>query len=542
MDKDTIHIGGIVKMSDNKGYKGEIMGYRFNPDTGEYERETLDALTDPVPGSYSNPISIDDEYNPDKIAADYEAAGYPVYDESQSSFEQQDKLKDDPQDRLRASYGSYKPYTEPVQNQQQATQVPAPMKQKRKDREKRTVLGMKRKHFTLLLVIIICGMLCTGFTGGLIGAKMTPGSVSYVGTAGGGSANITINPSDNIGTTEAVAKKVLDSVVGITASYTSEGQDFFGFDTGPQMQSGVGTGMIVDSRGYILTNSHVIMDGKAEEIDVLLSDGSTKKSELLWFDASLDLAIVKIDSQDTKFHAIELGDSSNLSLGQYVAAIGNPLGLDFNSSITAGIISGLDRTITASDGNKVTQMEGLIQVDAAINSGNSGGPLLNSEGQAIGVNTAKAQTAEGMGFAIPIDTVKPIIESVIKTGNFERVYIGISAGDANSIAKQYPNLNLDEDIQGAIVTAVSPGGPAEKAGLKMKDVITAVEGKDITSSASLIKTLLNYKAGDVVTLSVIRDGREYPVKVKLATQARAYSQEEENPFGEDPYGDDPFAP
>jgi S1-C subfamily serine protease len=470
---------------------------------------------------------------------------------SQAQASEQDRLRYRPADpvayeQARASYGSYGSYNtyEPYGSTAGAG---APKQTK----QRRTTLGMRNGQFIILVAIIIVAMLASGVAGGFIAAGTVKPGDTIIGT---NSADVTIKPSDNLGTTEAVAKKVLDSVVGITSTVTVEGQDFFGYDYGPQTSGGVGTGMIIDSNGYILTNSHVVLDGQVDDIEVLLSDGSTVAGELLWNETSLDLAIVKIDPKGKSLKAVELGDSGALAIGQYVAAIGNPLGLDFNGSITQGVISGLNRSITAASEatGEGTRMEGLIQVDAAINSGNSGGPLLNSQGQVIGVNTAKAQ-AEGMGFAIPIDTAKPIIESVIKNGNFERVYLGVSAADAKGIAEQYPNLNLSEDITGAFLTAVSPGGPAEKAGFKMKDVITKIDGIAVDGSTALIKLLLGYKSGDTVTVTYVRDGKESTAKVTLATQAEVYSEDEDsggnggttdNNRGRGGYDEDinPFAP
>jgi S1-C subfamily serine protease len=196
-------------------------------------------------------------------------------------------------------------------------------------------------------------------------------------------------------------------------------------------------------------------------------------------------------------------------------------------------------------------MEGLIQVDAAINSGNSGGPLLDKEGKVIGVNTAKAQ-AEGMGFAIPINTAKPIVEKVIATGSFERVYMGVSAADVSIIAEQYPNLGIKSDASGAFITAVSGSSPADEAGLKMKDIITAVDDKPVGTSSDLIKTLLSYSAGDTVKVAYERDGKKATTDVKLASQADVYGEwnknnqdnsrggSEQNPL--DPNGGSPADP
>ncbi|MDR1496494.1 MAG: S1C family serine protease [Clostridiales Family XIII bacterium] len=379
-----------------------------------------------------------------------------------------------------------------------------------------------RKRFVILVVIIIAAMIASGITGGVIGSNMSR-KAAPLGVASS-SGNISITPSADVSTTEAVAQKVLDSVVGITSTVTNSGGNYFGFDFGGSESGGVGTGIIVDASGYILTNSHVVLDGEFDKIEVLLSDGSTIPGKLLWNDSSVDLAIIKIDAAGNALKPAELGDSDKVKIGSYVAAIGNPLGLDFNGSITQGVVSGLGRSISASSGNgNVTTMEDLIQVDAAINSGNSGGPLLDREGKVIGVNTAKAQ-AEGMGFAIPINIAKPIVEKVIKTGSFERVYMGVSAADASIIAEQYPNLGLKEDVKGAFITAVSGDSPADDAGLKMKDIVTSVDDKAVDTSGDLIKALLNYSVGDKVKVAYERNGEEATVEVTLASQKEVYGE------------------
>ncbi|MDR1953909.1 MAG: S1C family serine protease [Clostridiales Family XIII bacterium] len=373
------------------------------------------------------------------------------------------------------------------------------------------VLGMKRKTVTVIAAIAVALCILSGIGGGFVALQFFP--------AGAGSSSgesYTINSTSDLGTTEAVAKKVLNSVVGITSTY-EQGNNFFGQS---QESTGVGTGIIVQDDGYILTNSHVVMDGSASKINVLLSDGKEVEAELLWNDETIDLAVIKVDMNGLA--PVELGDSDKVQIGSYVAAIGNPLGLDFNGSITQGVVSGLNRTITATSQGKSTRMEGLIQVDAAINSGNSGGPLLNSKGEVIGVNTAKA-SAEGMGFAIPINTAKPIISKILETGSFERVYMGVSAANAADIAAQYPNLELGVE-EGAFISEVAAGSPADEAGLKIKDIITAVNDTKITGSTELIKTLLNYNAGDVVTLTFVRNGEEQTTKVKLASQSQVYGE------------------
>ena len=279
--------------------------------------------------------------------------------------------------------------------------------------------GANKKISKNVLVIILALLL--GFGGGFGGGIL---AIQNFGGGGSGS-NVTVNAKgESLNVTEAVAKKVLPSVVGITATTTTVSQDIF---FGPQQQvvSGVGTGIILDTSGYILTNSHVIMDDSKTKLTVLLSDGREVSGSVKWFDTTLDLAIVKISAANLT--PAEMGNSDNLKVGQYVAAIGNPLGLEFQGSVTQGVISGLNRTIVATnDNNTEVSMENLVQVDAAINAGNSGGPLLNSSGQVIGINTAKAESGENMGFAIPIDTAKPIIDSIKANGEFNRVYMGVS--------------------------------------------------------------------------------------------------------------------
>ena len=395
------------------------------------------------------------------------------------------------------------------------------------------VISLKRSTAVIIaaIMVVVCAAAAVG--GGFLAAQVAP--QSHPVTSG---MSLSVNPNGEVTTTEAVAKKVGDSVVGITSTYTvTSNNPFFGRQSAEE--GGVGTGMILDTNGYILTNSHVIFDGGAEKIDVLLADGTTVAGKLIWNDSSIDLAIMKIDAGKFALRPVELGDSDKAQIGSYVAAIGNPLGLEFNNSITQGVISGLNRNITASDGlGNAVPMEGLIQVDAAINSGNSGGPLLNSTGQVIGINTAKA-SADGMGFAIPINTAKPIIDKVLKTGSFERVYMGVSAANASDISEQYPNLKLSVN-KGAFITAVTIGSPADDAGLIMKDVITKVDGKAINGSEDLIKTLLNYSAGEIVTVTYIRDGKEATVKVNLKSQKEVYGTEGTGSGSDnnqaDPYG------
>lgn len=305
--------------------------------------------------------------------------------------------------------------------------------------------------------------------------------------------NISISPSDEITAVQAVAKKAMSSVVGITIIQV---QRQFIWETEVE---GLGSGVIVNSNGYILTNSHVVADGKAKSINVLFENGDTKEGKVLWSDSTLDIAIVKVDASGLP--VADLGDSDSLEVGEIAVAIGNPLGLNFQRTVTAGVISGLNRSIRTQDGNV---MENLIQTDASINPGNSGGPLLNSKGEVIGINTAKVQTGEGLGFAIPINVIKPIIDEVISTGNFETVYMGIYGVEIELYERQYGvKTGIDNGI---IVLEVVADSPAEKAGIRAGDIVVKIDNQDVENMNHLKRILYKYKVGDRAKVTVIRDG------------------------------------
>lgn len=378
-----------------------------------------------------------------------------------------------------------------------AAGVTAPLLKKKKK--------IGRKVLAVVLILVLAAG--AGFGGGMA-ALYYGGSLTGQSAAG----NITIKPDDNVNTAEAIAAKVLPSVVGISTSKEVTYQSIFGVQKG--VQNGVGTGIIVDEKGYILTNSHVVSDGTAEQITVQLDDGREVSGSVLWNDKSIDLAIVKIDAPNLT--AAELGDSDTVKIGAYAVAIGNPLGMAFDRSVTQGVISGLNRSITVTDGQSQITMDGLIQTDASINSGNSGGPLLNSAGQVIGINSAKAQSAEGLGFAIPINTAKPIVDEIKSKGEFKRSYIGIKGASVADYLQEYPDGNLGTDT-GVYVVQIYTDSPAAKAGLKEGDVITGLEGKKIETMTQLISNLFQYRPGDEVKLSVLRNGRTMTMNVTLTT-------------------------
>ena len=351
----------------------------------------------------------------------------------------------------------------------------------------------KKKSISLVIIVaIVCSVLSSLLTVVVVNKTGILNGTSSQGT----SSQIVVN--DDGKTTnvyQAVSKKALPSVVGITTTTVSS-DNFFSM---PTESTGVGTGIIVYSNGYILTNSHVISDGQARTVNVLFSDGSTVDGNVAWYDSQLDLAIVKVEK--TGLTAAELGDSDKVSIGDISIAIGNPYGLDLASTVTQGIISGLDRTISTEE----TTMTGLIQTDASINAGNSGGPLLNESGQVIGINTAKASEGEGLGFSIPINTAKPIIESIIEKGSYEKVTLGIKGTDAETYA-QYTNQKLSSET-GVYVSEVVSGSAAEKAGIKSGDIITKIDDVDLSVMSDLTKQLYNYTTGDKAKITVNRNGK-----------------------------------
>jgi len=301
----------------------------------------------------------------------------------------------------------------------------------------------------------------------------------------------------------AVSDKAMPSVVGITTTTISTDNIF----AIPTQSEGVGTGVIVDSKGYILTNSHVVSDGQAADVKVLFNDGSTTQGKVLWNDAKLDLAIVKVDK--TGLTAAELGDSDKVRVGDIAIAIGNPLGLEFQKSVTQGIISGLDRSIQT---EKET-MTGLMQTDASINPGNSGGPLLNEKGQVVGINSAKVSSAEGIGFSIPINTAKPIIEQVIKSGNFEKVTLGIKGLDVTTF-ETATGTDLAAD-EGVYIAEVVQNTPAQKAGIQTGDVIVKIGDTETPTMTDLNKALYKFKSGQSTKITLNRSGKEITVDVKF---------------------------
>ncbi len=296
-----------------------------------------------------------------------------------------------------------------------------------------------------------------------------------------------------------IAEKVSPSIVAI--SLKTRTRDFFGRIFEGQ---GTGSGIIIDKQGHIVTNNHVV-EG-ADDIIVILHDGKELEATLIGRDSQTDLAVIKVDSDNLT--VAELGDSSALKVGELAVAIGSPMGTEYAGSVTAGIISGLNRTVSIGDDSIK-----LIQTDAAINPGNSGGALVNSEGKVIGINTIKfAETrVEGMGFAIPINEAKPIIEDLINNKKVLRPFLGIQG---ITISKE--EAEQFQLPQGVGVRVVIPGSGAEAAGIRRGDIITKIDDKKVLTIEDLIAEIQKHKVGDTVKIEVYNQANEYKtLTVKL---------------------------
>ena len=350
----------------------------------------------------------------------------------------------------------------------------------------------------------------------IIGA-VSGGAVSYFAVVKNGNAksivnlpnnsNVSINVDETVeSVVEAVATKVSPCVVGIRT--TTSVMNFFG---GTQEASGEGSGVIYSPEGYIITNYHVIADtstnSPASKIEVFLDSASSEPyaATLVGYNISADLAVIKINASNLP--AVELADSDKLKAGQYVITIGNPGGLEFMDSVTYGVISGLNRVVSSNSGIE------LIQTDAAINPGNSGGALLNTKGELVGINSSKivSEEFEGMGFAIPSNTVKKICDNIISKENQPEPYVGISISEKYTadVLKYYGYP------AGAVVLSVVDGSPADKAGIERGDIITEFGKTVITEYTLLEDAIKDTSPGDTVTVKLYRSGKYYSAKITI---------------------------
>ena len=375
------------------------------------------------------------------------------------------------------------------------------------------------------------------FLSGILGASLVIGTCIYVPSInsklfkGNSSQNpSTLTSSSTVATTSAinlteysetaiaVANKVLPSIVGIKVQYDVS-YNFGSFFGGGQQKSTAesqGSGIIISEDGYIVTNNHVINTAssssnsfynisEANKIIVNLHDDSTDyEATIVGTDSLTDLAVIKIDKNDLT--PAELGDSNAVLVGEFAMALGNPLGMQ--SSVTSGIISAVNREVESSDGQTYT----AIQTDTAINSGNSGGALVNSKGQVIGINTLKlsGNSIEGMGFAIPISSAKTIIDQLIEFQTVKRPYIGIAGIDIDEQTSKYYNIPI-----GVYIQSVEENSPAQAAGLKIGDVITKINDTSVSTVDALNKVKNNCKIGDTISLTIMRSQEEKQISLVL---------------------------
>lgn len=379
----------------------------------------------------------------------------------------------------------------------------------------------KKKHTAGRVVALA---LCCSLLGGAVGAGAMAIGTSMTGSSGGSRSSSTstilqgdrptsaINVSKIDTSKEMTAAEVyaanVNSTVGITTSITT---NYWGYQT---TAAASGSGFILTADGYILTNYHVIENSNS--VKVTMYDGTSYDATIVGYDESNDIAVLKIDA--TGLTPVVLGDSDELNVGDSVVAIGNPLG-ELTFSLTSGAVSALNREVTLS--SNVTM--DLIQTDCAINSGNSGGALFNLYGEVIGITNAKYSSSgssgeasiDNIGFAIPINSVRSIVESIIKNGYIVKPYIGVSVEDVSSEMTSY-GLPV-----GAVVRSVTDGAPAAQAGLQANDIITAVDGTEISGSNDLVQIVTAKKAGDTLKLSVYRQGQTLELTVTVAEQKQS---------------------
>lgn len=277
--------------------------------------------------------------------------------------------------------------------------------------------------------------------------------------------------------------------------------------TASETELGLGTGVIVSSNGYILSNSHVTGE-KYSTCYVTIEDKNTYRGVVVWANTDLDLSITKINAQDLP--TVSLGDSSNIRIGETVYAIGNPIGYEFRRTVTSGIISAINRSVKIEENDNTIYMTDLIQTDASINSGNSGGPLIDTKGKVIGINSVKITSAEGIGFAVPINVVKPVIENFIQNESFEEANIGLYVYDS-SVA-QYINKTF---TSGIYIEQIIKDGPAYGKGIKEGDIITKIDEKPINTVNELKQYIYTKKPGDTVKLKLTSGRAEKEISIIL---------------------------
>jgi len=382
----------------------------------------------------------------------------------------------------------------------------------------------KKKPRTWLVAFAsaIAGALIASVVSPMVGGLITGGNVTKSGSfafptpAGTNTTvtQVTYNPENRTElSTVEIGKLVGPAVVGISTIVETQSYSFFGYSA-PSQSEGSGSGIIITADGYIVTNNHVIEGAKS--IKVILNNSKEYDARIIGSDAKTDLAVIKIEAIDLP--TAVMGDSDALEAGERCVAIGNPLGQELAGSLTQGIISALNRTLKVENVNYT-----LIQTDAAINPGNSGGALVNAYGEVIGINTVKVSSSEieGLGFAIPANNAKPIIEDLINHGYVKgRPQIGVTLIYVNEQEANYYNI----PAAGLFVSDVSSGSGAATAGIKKGDVILKCNGEAVKSSEQINAIRDKFKAGDTITLTVNRDGSVLDIKVVLTEEKPTFAQ------------------
>lgn len=377
----------------------------------------------------------------------------------------------------------------------------------KKERKTKRTYGVATVIISGVLAAVVSVITCVAVLGSVHTTQIdTTSSVKKVESSTANNVNINVDETVT-SIAEAVAKKCTDSVVGIRT--TTSVASFFGQT---QNQSGEGSGVVYSEDGYIITNYHVISDAVTSsnsKIEVFIGNSSSDSysADVVGYNISCDLAVIKINA--TGLTPVEFGNSDQLSVGQYVVTIGAPGGLEFMGSVTYGIISGLNRTVSTDSSIK------LIQTDAAINPGNSGGALLDGEGKLIGINSSKivSEEFEGMGFAIPVNTVKEKCDKIISRKGNGQAYLGVS------ISSTYTSevLSFYGYPSGAVVSSVADSSPAANAGIERGDIITEFNGTAITEYTMLNDLLYDCEANQTVSVKIYRNGRYYTIDIKLAS-------------------------
>ena len=357
----------------------------------------------------------------------------------------------------------------------------------------------KEKTIFIVLMIVIIALLCI-----LIIKLDTPNQIQT--TSNYEASKLSTENEENVNNQDKkTIENVVKCVVGIS-KLQQAGNSIFLDDSEEKL--GIGSGIILTDNGYILTNQHV-SGNKYSNCYVTLENGIVYDGTVIWADNNIDLAIIKISASNLDY--INLGDSDNIRLADEVYAIGNPIGIEFQRTVTKGIISGINRTIKIKD-EQESYMEDLIQTDATINEGNSGGPLINETGELIGINTVKIENADGIGFAVPVNIIKPILEKLVEQGKFEEAYLGIYGYDKEVIPYLDSSLEIDS---GVYIATILPDGALFGKGIGVGDIITKIDGIQISKMNDLKKYIYTKAPKDKVKLTIKRNDKVFEIEIEL---------------------------